>query len=148
MDYNSKTDMRRLANKSPRNVACDSTEVNTEEMWKWVEGWGEAAYCIRRLSHIWKISEQRGQIRSVVQWRKDGMDFHLEIDRTSFSTLTWNKRIKNLLEIKSKKKKKGNQISLRRVTFLTLTYIYMGIWLKMQSIRKQPSILHFQQLPR
>lgn len=75
------------------------------------------------------------------------MDFHLEIDRTSFSTLTWNKRIKKLLEIKSKKKK-GNQISLRRVTFLTLTYIYMGIWLKMQSIRKQPSILHFQQLPR
>lgn len=33
------------------------------------------------------------------------MDFHLEIDRTSFSTLTWNKRIKNLLEIKPKKKK-------------------------------------------
>lgn len=31
--------MRRLANKSPRNVACDSTKVNTEEMLKWV-GWG------------------------------------------------------------------------------------------------------------
>lgn len=84
--------MRRLANKSPRNVACDSTKVNTEEMLKWV-GWGrggEVAYCVRRLSHIWKISEQRGQIRSVVQWRQYGMDFRLEIDRTSFSTLTWD----------------------------------------------------------
>lgn len=52
MDYNSKTDMRKLANKSPRNVACDSTEVNTEEMLKWVGGWGEAAYCIRRLPYL------------------------------------------------------------------------------------------------
>ena len=55
-------------------------------------GWGgrEAVYCIRSLSHIWKISEQRGQIRSVVQWRLDGMDFLVEIDRTSFLTLTWD----------------------------------------------------------
>lgn len=56
----------------------------------WVGAVGEVAYCVRRLSHIWKISEQRGQIRSVVQWRKYGMDFRLEIDRTSFSTLTWD----------------------------------------------------------
>lgn len=82
--------MRRLASKSPRNVACDSTKVKTEEMLKWVGRGGEVAYCVRRLSHIWKISEQRGQIRSVVQWRQDRMDFHLEIDGTSFSTLSWD----------------------------------------------------------